>query len=463
MASSNFFLEYNEYLNELKNTIMQLHLKFRNCKSALEMDHNNGVITDEEYAVYKDLSITDYFKGANPKYTLTLEEVDFLNQYADFDLHGDLYLTLVKKEYFQKQDLLRIIFESIRKFNYFDMVSFDERKHAFANIVRKENENDVKEFQRRAQQIKDLYGRAFANTAEYKEFIRDLEERKKTNVTMDEIRFANPEQLNHLICRFYGIDYSYYRWYKDMALKDEFDRGTVFYDQALIARNVVGDTDTLVELSSAIRELNKNLESYTNQLSMFLVTFGDFKYVPEEAQEEKKSGFFGKKRKVSLNNREELFKIFSLLVGIGSVSMYADTLKDNEKDTLEMMFKAYMDKVYGKEVDYVDLDSFRQNFMKEVVTFYKTKIQEVGILINKKSKQVSGLGIGISDGVKKMKEQATVAGEIRDRFSLIGTIPALEGFSVLDSRKIYDSMREYLSGDNEVKTMVEGVINKKVK
>ncbi len=456
---ANFFDDYEEYLNGLRNRIFEIFNKFRDCQDRINAEYKKGFIAPAVAQKMLSVKITDYVPSTDLQYRLTKEEVDFIRTYAELDENGELLSTFLKPQYLEKSKLLGRIRNSVEVLNYFNKFDLETRKVKLKECVEEIYYKEIKSIKEKIANIKLTRPRDYEYSPQFKELAKRLESYNRTLDSLDRILNMDEEDLNHTIISFFKVNPEYYEWYVKMLLRDAYETGSVYKQHEITMTTVITQHEGIVDREEKIKKLNNKMSSLKDNLIAFLEYLLDLDYDSFEEENKGKFKLFGKNR----NNKDLLFKMFSILVPYVATSGYFDKYreKEQEEDTInfEKCFEKYFAQTYGEDISYVELENFVEKFREELVKYYKKLIKECAVLINEENKKLNSANLVHEDDLGRALEQANLQRAIREEYNE-GASKCIGGFNAEDSKQIFLSLKEILSNGVRFGTGSEAIIRK---
>lgn len=441
---TNIFLEYSNFIRDLKEKIFFLQRKFNVCRDILNYDYSNCEIYEDEYQTLRKLKITEYRENIDKRYELSKEEVDFLKKNAQILDDGSIGDSLINDKFLKKSMLLESIFYSIKVhyfFIFFDDYTRKEKLEAFIvkhfDGILSSLENDL------------LIGDGKSNL-DKKRKISMIKEKKMQY--LERIYLGNEDDFISVIDEFFGTNVFYYNWYRKCEIDQEYENGFI-YDEHFKASNDLHDNVLVYE--GLIRE-HQNLSDEKDALINKIITFSsrivdsDFSEFIKKTFVEKINIFFRK------NNKKLLYNLFSELSMIeGVLGFYRYLAGSQTIIKIENCFKKYFESEYGSDETYVDVTEFIRNFVADVIDFYNDRIKQLDDEIVEKQREINIKSESIKQMTSFVKKGAKLQ---KDIFELNndGKTYKIEGLTDEESLRVYLDMKEYLvTHANEILEKVE--------
>ena len=393
-----------DFLNNCCNHLFQIKQKFDRLKSFLEADYKAGLVTLEEYNRLKKVCIDEF---VDSKYTLDKDDVLFVKEYAWINSHGEIMARLIKPKYLKKVEDLKKIFESVRKFAFYGSFSLEDRKNLFKNEV---IEADLKKAK--------------------KDGNNDLE--KKLLI----IDSCNAEQLNFAIANFYGIDYSFYEWFKLMALREEFINGFVFNEH----------NTTMIDLSKKQIELQRILEERVETEQDLMQEVNLLKGFTEEALEYQ-SNLISKNPLLNIWGRKNsLYETFRDLFKLSGVVKYLSSINTEDILHVDSSFKMYIDKYYNGVSKGIDVSSFVKTLFSRILNYYTDKINKLKSKLETLDLEIGKIQSYLEVCSKRGLDEAQLEKDIFDNLENLDDLTLLD-FSEDERQRIYADLKEEICRD----------------
>ena len=445
--TGDIFIDYSEYCDNLRNRVMQLHLKFERIKGIAKADFKEGIISEEEYLKISNMRFGESIEGVSDKYKFTLKEIEFINKYADLSLNGNATSSLIRDEFNRKEKTLSLIKDSIIKFDFFANLPFEEQKYFFRRIVEDDLTQKINDYNSEIEKIRKIMGNKYQDSYMYKEFVQNFKKNSSSNVSLGDIDKADANELNSLISRYYGIDYKYYIWFKFMSYKEEYEKGFIYEEHIDVLTGIERYVQDVKFLNHEAVDLNKKLKDLVDGMNQFILAFSTFTFDYVDNNVSKKNGFFNRFTKVEFSNKETLFELFKELSKLPGANLFIESIKTKVMELFDV-FNCYFIRYYGNAIDYVDINSFKQRFFKEVIGFYSNKINIISDLLNGQLSRINTVDGVLNNEVDKALSQSLLLKEIYDNYDFSRNYK-LDKFSKEESVNIYESMKAYLVKEKE--------------
>lgn len=391
--------EYKKFCDDCCNRIFQIRQEYERKRKFLQIDFDNGLISEEEYQRFMAVSIGEF---VDSKYTLSQEDVTFIRSYAHLNRRGELMATLLKPEYLDQLHLLETIYHSVQIYTQYGKLPLEDRKNQFREAVMHSYKNTVAALSSKLNVLKRTYGTRYKDTTQYQEYSKSFSDLKKeTEAKSRVISTCTEEELQTYMGQFFGIDYRYYEWFKKMSLKEEFETGFIFEEHVRVAQNAVSGVEEMKSLHQNREALEKELLETMQAFSSF--SEGMLKFDMEDYTSKGKIPFlkfFGAKK--------DLFAVFSSLSEIPGVLSYICTFEP-EKDgvvPLNACYANYVQLTYSGSVEQIDAEAFIKRFMSNVLHYYQTKINELKKSITEAQSAIDKQTQALSTVVERNAHQA---------------------------------------------------------
>lgn len=433
---------YSDTLNQIRSTLLRYHIEFEQLKSKALNDYTEGKISDGGYKFATSMKISEYYTvnaGQKSSYCLSKEQVDFIKKYAALNEKGDMLLDSLKPEYVEKSQKLNTIFESIRTFQFFCNLSLADLREVLSQIVGDNYDNSIKkveEAKEKGASEVDLDGNVYK--AELFNFVISKLQLHKTQ-SIGRIEISSKEELINLIEQYYGIDYSYYAWFRakklqedsqnvDIALGHERQMRLVDCSHSILQNNVL-------KYQNKVDEINSVSTNYQQFLTAVMAVPGEG--VVTGAKKERFVGILFRKK----NNLEELRELFGVLASLPGVSRYLETLNGNDA------FQAFMDSTYPGET-YISPGTFKTTFVNKVNEYYLATLADLGKELESSKTAVSKSADTLTDNISIAQEEAAYRTEM---VRSLGLTPKLEGMTDTEEATIFTDMKEYFANEPELR------------
>ncbi len=457
------FLEYNSYVDEIKNRLLMLYNKFQRCHYLLENDYQKGLINKEEYDYIRKLYIFNYDERIPSMYQLSKEEVEYLRSYGKFNASGLLLLDMVNDSITKKQNNFNCIEKSIRIFYHYDNLDEKRRKDLFIEEINKTYMPEFTSCEEEIARLKVALGENYYQSLTYqkiKEKLRVLTQEKDKLIA--DVLKSNFRQFMQTVETFYGINLEYYNWYKRRYIKEECEKEISTMDQESQIDIVKNRTLEVSENLEQVKKLNEEIAGTTNlmiSLTSELVKDGF------EESSVKKKVIFNRKKKMVNSNQEDLREIFGYYGKYsGFIQFIKYFIETDEEISLVETFDKYYAKVYGS-CSYVEPHLFKKRLVLEMINYFKEMIDE-------KNEQLKGIMILLSSDsdmlssqIEEIKAHEIVRKYYDDNCDDLNNVDEtlLElGFSAEEIMKMYEDMKNFVN-TNLTKEYLEGpILNLKV-
>lgn len=298
------------------------------------------------------------------------------------------------------------IFLSVKVHSYFNNLDINEKKEEFINIVsRYYMTDDVK---------------------------------RKDNF-IKRIRNSSERELLNLIDMFFGTDRYYYLWYYEKELELEHMEGFIYQEHEKSCDDLYKRIDDLTVFLNNNGELLENRNRLQDSLNSFMSGILDYDIVEFEKKNSKRR-LFG----IEKDNKKLLLVLFGELSYVDGVLSYLRTLTETDSIiNITKCFDRYFKIRYGDNVSYVSLSEFLNNFIKDVVQFYKARILENDIKISDNQERISGFLIGVKQNALEVRKRAKVQKDINLTINASKEY-SIAGMSEDEAEKLFLDIREYI-------------------
>ena len=307
MANS-YFVEYNEYINGLQQELMQIQFRYNECIENVKRARESGVLSNEDFEILINQRMDTYYEKFDSEFRLAKSDVDFVKTYADLDKNGILLATFLKREYFDKKDVLVGIFDSVKVYSYLDSMNSKDAKLTVKNEMFKHYNSQLRSVDEKMKRLVDIGGENERRSKRYLE----LEHQKRLLIkalgVIGNLENMPQEMYEKLVEQFYSVDKKYYEWFLKMQIKHEYEDGSVYQEHVDTLNGIQETSDTLADVSEELAKENNVLDDTKKEVfnALIGVSLIDIdRYI--ELQRKPKRHLF---RKEELNNKELLFEIF---------------------------------------------------------------------------------------------------------------------------------------------------------
>ena len=464
MDEKDFFINYENYINELQERLFRLQVKYNEGQSWAYTDHEKGLLSDEDFYRINDSRMDTYVEGVDSKYILSREDVKFIDEYGALDVDGQLLKTILRKDLLDRLALLKEIFRSVVIFSYFDSFDGITKRMKFKDDVVKTFGSEREKSLKMIDRIKQTRGTNYQNSPHFLDAQKRLENANKALKFAEHIITFDDDYLYRLLASYYEVKFSYYDWYRRMSLKEENDSGFIYQEHLDLMQKINGDICCLGVKKKTLEEEQIEARKVSSDLIKFLEAIADFDLTKFEEKKEKKSLF---RKNVQENNKDVLFEVFAsllLLPGtfnyvINNLAVESDEKSSNAYDAKECFDKFFYD-VYGEKVTYVNLSSFVNDFRKAVTAYSKKIILQYEGVIKKRETSVIDYTKQLDSSFMKALSQSQVISDIHLGYTGKESI-LLPGFTFEKLESMYFSLKSYII-DNVNKESELEIITKKV-
>lgn len=312
-----YFAEYTDYINDLQNRLMRIQLKFNELLNNVRRDIDRGIISLEEGSRYLNARMDEYLDGVNPDYALPKEDTEFVREFGDLDENGQLLSSMLKREYLDKSQKLKDIFEAVRIYGYLDSLSDKDARLTVKFALNEYYSKEYKKVDDKINYYLGIYGEKEKHTVRYQTLNADRTKLKRALDAFAHLEDAPDDVFDRIVSQFYKVKKMYYEWFLKMQIKQEYEDGTIYTEHCDLMENISETGNTVLSASDEVMNLNRSLEAtnkeFFDTLSS-LATF-DIEAATQDIVKPKKKLF----KKEEPNNKELLFNIFVSLVTIVGV------------------------------------------------------------------------------------------------------------------------------------------------
>lgn len=454
MAIKDCFSEYSDYIDNIKNQILKIQLRYNECQSLVSLDYERGILSEDDYDILYNCRMDIYLKGFNSKYILSEEEVNIIKEYADLDKEGKVLSSVLCSKYLRKNDLYQSVFRSVKILAFYSQMDYITRRTKFKEVFLKYYLLRKKKCGEELESLERIYGDKKKNTTKYKSLIAELREINIRISYADSIIKLNDDEFMKAVASFYDVKKPYYEWYYGRLLKEEHDSGFIYgkheesIDSLRDCYNLVG------KVSSEAKEEYTECLGISRDLSDFLT--GIIEFDLDELNINEKRSFFGRNKESF--NKDILLKVFVELMKIPGVWFYFDNNFEIEENVdVEKLFELYYKKFYG-DITYVELASFITKFRKVIVTYYKKILSDYDKILVKRNDTLTEIGNMLDVGINENRMQAHLINEIHNGQKSNSSI--LNGFTMAESDTMFNCLKAYIN--NGFSFEESDIIKKKV-
>ena len=455
MATNNYFEEYFNFIDDLKNRIMKIQLRFNNCMETIKRDMNSGILDKDLGERLLSLRMDEHLDNIDSKYCLSGEDAEFIRTYADLDNEGQVLNTFLKREYLDKHARMLGVLEAVRIFGYLDNVGPEQARLVVKQAMVEHYSREVKTLEKQIKNFEDSYREKAIHQTRYITLVNRKKDLEGYIRSFEQLLTADDEMLNKVVSQFYGVKRYYYDWFLKMEVKSEYESGVVYGQQCDLLRGVAVSSKEIVDSSKQLVAENKNLEMYNNGLFNVLTRLSSFN-IDEIVPTPKKKRF----GKVELNNREALFDAFIRLVTLDGVKGYVEETygDENHSVSLNVAFEQYFNGLYGVNTLYVEPAVFLNDFKNKIIMYYKGKISQIISKINDLNAEITSRSLGICDNIDVAVKNADLQRDIREQYPAKQSELLLTGFSVSELDKMYAALKEFIGNGFRFDTDDEEII-----
>lgn len=444
--STNFFERYSNYIDDLKNRILQIQLRYMACQTQISSDFSKGFIAKEVAEKMLAVKIYQFAPSIDRGYRLSKADVDFIKEYADLDAEGNLLTTILKPEYLKKAELVERILNSVKTFAYYDKLDPTFRRITLTNEMTNSVKERISFFTAKIEENLQLHGEKFKKTESYHNIQREIERLTKLLESFKNIIDFDDERLINLISSFYKVDYDFYEWFNKMDLLSTEKDGTIYSEHRNNLYRLSSYNDSLIRNQKKLEELILKSNKLTNSLLSFLDNSIDFDMdsFEEEEQPEKISIF--KRNKAPKNNKELLSKLFLRITSLSGATLYLKNTFCNSEQKIELAscFDIYFNEKYGQDIIYVDIDDFFFELRKTIIDYYKGNIQDIKKEIEAHIHLMSGNNIILTNGLETGYRQALLQERLHNSSNIDPNTLIIDGFTEEELNEMYISLKQIL-------------------
>lgn len=443
MAKNNIFFDYDNFVSEIQNQIMKIQFRYDECQSKIVTDYESGLLSKEDFEVLHNCRMDMFFDSYSSKYVLNSEEVEYLKEYADLDNEGKVLASIIKPIFIRKNEHYKDVFKSVSTFAYYDSFDITDRKRVFSDIYVDFYTKEYNSISEEINRIRSVYGKDNPNSSKYRELLTRLENVNKALKYGKEISSLSEDSLNKLIASFYRVKQSYYQWFLNMQLREEYQKGVIFDEHYSEVLNLQRNIQTSISDRLQYQKDTSNALNISKCLSKFLEEFIDFDL--EQFDNLEKKGFLGFAKNTE-NNLDILFKVFTELKKLFGVNFYLDSNFSCEEDIADkerFIFDKYFKINYGN-ITYVSIEDFVKRFRRCVTAYYKRALAGYDKIIQNYKTTVLEQDLTIKNMSESSVVQARLIEKIYYGFNGSNSV-ILNGFTSSESEAMFITLKEYIS------------------
>lgn len=359
---------YEQRLDQIKNHIMNLQIKFGQSKSEIEVDYQNGLLTKEQRDLYKKAKILDVIDAPYSKYALSKEDRIFLQENAEF-INGEITIDLINPSYNQKLEEIEQIYRTIEILSYYMSFPLEERKQEYSAVVvpylEKEIATLTSEIKAIKTQCKDKYY-MYPSYAPISQKVRKYEKNLENfNRFLPSLTEA---ELNGNIARFYSLNPTYYEWFIEKQRQSQAHDKNYFNNHLNTVKDTKRQTKALDSLVIRRQQIKEQITTLLYNLNQFLVE--GIKICGYQDNSKKQSKLFNKKI-----NLEEYYHLFEMLLTHSIFQMYLETYI-KEPQSIEQAFTIYANKRY-QGMPLPNISDFKVELFLDISTFINNQIADL--------------------------------------------------------------------------------------
>lgn len=333
-------------------------------------------------------SFKDYILSSK---TISQEDKDFVMSYANLTEDGELKLNIIKPQYEEKLLLLRDIYNNVTFISSYDSLSLDE--------------------------LKELLISSFPEVSAYN----------------------NKDELLRFICEHYGLNYSYYKWYKSMYANSVKQEGqNVLAGSKVVYRMAERYFDVLDTKKAMINLLEEYFE-YSEFIKKYDLEINNSSYLDDNKM-------FGHK-KYNQRNRDFFVLVFEQAMGNYMVRKYVRNLLglgENIEVINDQLFDQYFQKVYSNKAK-ISLSSFKKELFEQTKSYVEEKMPA---LHSVKDFYISQLQKDNDVGEFEINMLVQYVGAAANIVIASNSICHFDELSLDEEKALYESIRDCLQENN---------------
>jgi hypothetical protein len=460
--AGNYFIEYNNYINDLQYKLMRIQLRFNECIDNVRRAIKLGELSNEDGEILLNQRMDMYYEQYDSKYTLSKRDVDFIRTYADLDRNGLLLASFLKPEYLDKKEKLTKMLEAVKIYGYLDSLSMKDARLTVKMAMHEHYSEQLDRVVTKMNNLVSMYGEKEKNSRRYLELDEQRNKLLRALNAISNLENAPEEVYERVVRQFYNVDKKYYEWFLKMQIKQEYEDGVVYQEHVDTMRNMQDTNNTVVDASNELVNANRELETANKEMFDVLIGISQFDVDSALALQEKpKKRMF---KKEELNNREGLFNVFVGLLTINGLKTYIEYMYGNGDGTVNLnnTFDLYFNKKYGENTLYVEPSKFINDFRDDVIFYYKEKIEEIINKINILSVKVNSNTTLMCGNIRVGMNQAQLQRDIREQYPAKRDELIIMGFTMDELNRIYTNLKEFVGNGFSFGTDDEELFLRKV-
>lgn len=457
-----YFAEYTDYINDLQNRLMRIQLKFNELLNNVRRDIDNGVLSLEEGSRYLTARMDEFLGCVDSNYALSKEDTDFVREYGDLDENGQLLSTMLKREYLDKAQKLKDIFEAVRIYGYLDSLSDKDARLTVKIALNDYYSKEYTKLENKINYYLNAYGEKEKHTVRYQTLNADRLKLKKALDAFAHLEDAPDDVFDRIVSQFYKVKKMYYEWFLKMQIKQEYEEGTIYTEHCDLMDSISETGNVVLDASDEVTKLNRSLEDTNKEFFDSLAALSSFDIEAATlAVEKPKKRLF---KKEEPNNKEVLFNIFVSLVTIVGVKRYIEDMYGNGEGSvsLNVAFDKYFSNKYGEDVLFVEPSKFVNDMKDEITLHYKEIIFEILNKVNTLNVKINSNTTLMCGNIRLSVDQAGLQRDIRDQYPARKDQLLISGFTMEELNRIYTDLKEFIRGGFSFGTDDEEMFLRKV-
>ena len=457
-----YFAEYTDYINDLQNRLMKIQLKFNELLNNVRRDMDCGIISNEEGNKYLGVRMDQYIVDGNPNYSLPKEDTEFVREFGDLDINGQLLSTMLKRGYLDKSQKLGEIFEAVRVYGYLDSLSDKDARLTVKIALNEYYSKELKKVEDKINYYVGIYGEKEKHTVRYQTLNNDRIKLKKALDAFSHLEDAPDDVFYRIVSQFYKVKRTYYEWFLKMQIKQEYEDGNVYTEHCELMEDIQETGNTILTASDQLVKMNRVLEAANNELFNTLTSLSTFDIASVIGEETKPKKKLFKKEEP--NNKEALFNLFVSLVTIVGVKRYVEEMFGNGDSSVNLneVFEKYFKNKYGEERLFVEPNVFVNGLKDEIIAFYKEDIFEIMGKINTLNVKINSNTTMMCGNIRLSVDQARLQRDIREEYPARKDQLLISGFSMEELNRIYADLKEFIRDGFSFGTDDEEIFLRKV-
>lgn len=437
--------EYAGFINGIQNRLLKIQFRFNGILADIKEAVDSGIITEELGNRLLNARMDKFIPNVDSRYVLSKADTEFVAKYAALDEHGQLLFTMIKDEYLDKANKIKVICDSIKVFSYLDSIGKSDARLTVKVALYEYYSMEVTSIDDKLNSLVSIYGENEKHSTRYQRLTIEKEKIEKVLRVISQLENSSDEVFEKIVSQFYGVKKNYYDWFLQMQIKQEYEEGTIYEENCSLMNSMSSDSKKVLSASDEVALLTRSLEDNNKALFSVLNDLASFNVEDVLGVSEKPKKFFFQKALIT-DNKEDLFKLFFSLVGFFGVNKYIEDTYSNGNNSISLntVFDSYFDKTYGTEISYVEPSKFISDLRNTIVGHYQNNIEDlmykIGALNVKINSNASRLCGSINTGV----QNANLMKRIRDEYPAKKDQLVLSGFTMDELERIYKDLKEFI-------------------